>query len=225
MVINTIWLSSAYGNEYFHLFKQVSYRAVLVIGYIYMRKIAIDYANDSSALEEANKLLENYSYTDQLTGAWNRHALEMHHNQSLDENVKEPFGYIMLDVDDFKAYNDQYSHNRGDEVLEDVAKALMVVLGENAKLYRFGGEEFLIVVRECTEKNLVQIACQCREEIKSASAHMEDGKFITASFGCTMCTLPETDSLRDIVLMADTQLHIAKENGKDCVVFKDHVYR
>ncbi len=225
MVGSTVWLSTCYGHEYFHLFKQLSYRVVMVIGYVYMRKMTIEYAHESYALSDANLLLQNYSYTDQLTGAWNRHALEKHHNHAMDHNAGEIFGYVMLDVDEFKAYNDQYSHNRGDEVLYEVARALIAVLGEDGKLYRFGGEEFLIILNACDKEKLMRIALCCKEEIKRASKHQEDGMHITASFGCTLVQLDESVSLRDIILTADKQLHIAKESGKDCVVFENEIYR
>lgn len=221
----TIWLSTCYGHEYFHLFKQLSYRLVMVVGYIYMRKLTIDYAHESYELSDANKLLENYSYTDQLTRAWNRHALELHQKQNTLEENKTPLGYIMLDVDDFKAYNDQYSHNRGDEVLCAVAYALMEVLDEKGKLYRFGGEEFLIVVQNADRESLLNIAKACRKEIKRASAYEQDGQHITASFGCTLIEAGARMPLREIILLADKQLHIAKENGKDCVVFENEIYR
>ena len=221
----TVWLSLCYGHEYFHLFKQLSYRFVMVIGYIYMRKLTINYAHESYALSDANKLLENYSYTDQLTRVWNRHALEMHQKQHELEQDKTPLGFIMLDVDDFKAYNDQYSHNRGDEVLCAVAYALMDVLGDSGKVYRFGGEEFLIVLQNPTRESLLNIAKACRKEIKSASTYDEDGKHITASFGCTLIEADAEIPLRDIILMADKQLHVAKESGKDCVVFENEIYR
>ncbi len=225
LIGSTVWLSTCYGHEYFHLFKQLSYRAVMVVGYVYMRKMTIDYAHESYELSDANLLLQNYSYTDQLTGAWNRHALEKHHNHTLDHEAGKTLGYVMLDVDDFKAYNDQYSHNRGDEVLYEVARALIAVLGEDGKLYRFGGEEFLIILNDCDKDKLMRIALCCKEEIKRASKHQEDGMHITASFGCTLVMLDEKSSLRDIILMADKQLHIAKESGKDCVVFENEIYR
>lgn len=225
LTIGTVWLSTCYGHEYFHLFKQLSYRVVMIVGYIYMRKMTIDYAHESYALSDANLLLQNYSYTDQLTGAWNRHALEKHHNQAMDKNAGETLGFVMLDVDDFKAYNDQYSHNRGDEVLYEVARALIAVLDEDGKLYRFGGEEFLIILNDCNKEKLMHFALRCKEEIKRASKHQEDGMHITASFGCTLVTLDESVSLRDIILTADKQLHIAKESGKDCVVFENEIYR
>ncbi len=221
----TVWLSTCYGHEYFHLFKQISYRVVMIVGYIYMRKMTIDYAHESYALSDANTLLQNYSYTDQLTGAWNRHALEMHHNRAMDLDAGRTFGYVMLDVDDFKAYNDQYSHNRGDEVLYEVSRALITVLGESGKLYRFGGEEFLIIIRDCDREKLMGLVLCCKEEIKRASKHQEDSMHITASFGCTLVTLDESAMLREIILQADKQLHIAKENGKDCVVFENEIYR
>lgn len=225
LAVTTAWLCTCYGHEYFHLFKQLSYRVVMIVGYIYMRKMTIDYAHESYALSDANLLLQNYSYTDQLTGAWNRHALERHHNQAMDQNAGETLGFVMLDVDDFKAYNDQYSHNRGDEVLYEVARALIAVLDEDGKLYRFGGEEFLIILNDCNKEKLMHFALRCKEEIKRASKHQEDGMHITASFGCTLVTLDENVSLRDIILTADKQLHIAKESGKDCVVFENEIYR
>ena len=225
LAVTTAWLCTCYGHEYFHLFKQLSYRVVMIVGYIYMRKMTIDYAHESYALSDANLLLQNYSYTDQLTGAWNRHALERPHNQAMDQNAGETLGFVMLDVDDFKAYNDQYSHNRGDEVLYEVARALIAVLDEDGKLYRFGGEEFLIILNDCNKEKLMHFALRCKEEIKRASKHQEDGMHITASFGCTLVTLDESASLRDIILTADKQLHIAKESGKDCVVFENEIYR
>ena len=225
LAVTTAWLCTCYGHEYFHLFKQLSYRVVMIVGYIYMRKMTIDYAHESYALSDANLLLQNYSYTDQLTGAWNRHALERHHNQAMDQNAGETLGFVMLDVDDFKAYNDQYSHNRGDEVLYEVARALIAVLGEDGKLYRFGGEEFLIILNDCDKEKMMRVAVHCKEEIKRASKHQGDGMHITASFGCTLVELDESTSLRDIILAADRQLYIAKQSGKDCVAFENEIYR
>ena len=103
-------------------------------------------------LASANRKLEEMANRDGLTGLFNRRYMDLSTDVAWEEalGAGRPFGLLMLDVDNFKKYNDHYGHQAGDDCLRSVAAALdeaSAGLGANAILARYGGEEFALVVQ------------------------------------------------------------------------------
>ncbi|MCD6259635.1 MAG: diguanylate cyclase [Helicobacteraceae bacterium] len=184
--------------------------------------------NDQSKLEGAtkklkalNKKLESASYTDTLTDLHNRRYFNMVYEREL-KRAKRTHSYItfmMLDIDYFKQYNDNYGHLQGDNALKVVADVLRDVLKRPSDfLFRLGGEEFGVLLTQTDEKDSASLAQKICERVKAAQiehAHSKASRFLTISIGLVTCIAD--DALDGDMLMscADKMLYQAKEKGRD----------
>lgn len=160
--------------------------------------------------------LEAMATKDKLTGADNRHAFETIFAQALRiaDRRKEALSIAVLDIDNFKAINDQYGHLAGDEVISSVAKILRAKLRDSDMICRWGGEEFLVLLPCCelaAAEVLANKVCQGINEY----AIIANGRAIkiTASFGLSSYQLGDTQA--DLFNRADQALYRAKQKGKN----------
>ena len=169
-------------------------------------------------LEKENATLTEDANSDPLTGLNNRRSM----NGILKEKLKEaqtsgePFSLLMIDIDSFKAVNDTYGHQMGDEVLVGLAKILKEQVRESDVVCRWGGEEMLILIH-----NKSEAAEACAERIRLATAnHLFKGKNIAIRITITigLATYQEGLSLRELIECADRRLYYGKEHGKNQVV-------
>ena len=166
-------------------------------------------------LEEANQKLETLALTDGLTGLYNRRAFlgSLHKAFAAAERSGRSASLILLDIDHFKAYNDEFGHPEGDAVLEAVAKLLTGNLRRSDFVARYGGEEFVVVLPDTPALHAMSVA----EGIRSA---IERGPWfnrqVTASLGVTSMSL-DTSSGEELVEEADIALYKAKAAGRNQV--------
>ncbi|WP_191225566.1 GGDEF domain-containing protein [Acinetobacter johnsonii] len=160
------------------------------------------------------RLIQHLSQTDPLTNALNRRSI----NQSLDELHHDkncPYAIVLLDLDHFKNINDQFGHHMGDTVLIAVSQKLGLHLRESDVVGRFGGEEFILILKQSSALKARQIAERCRAAIEDLVIQNEDGRAIriTASFGIALAT----DKLKPQQLLdqADKALYAAKASGRN----------
>lgn len=167
-------------------------------------------------MEYMAKELQLMAYRDQLTRSYNRHALISHFG-SLQHDAAG-YSFALLDLDDFKDINDTYGHFVGDDVLRHVSDVIQLQLPTNGYLYRWGGEEFLIVVWDIPQTDFVALLEKIRCMIHSMPL-VQDGVpiHITSSFGA-MCGMSGM-SIQSCLMQADKQLYYAKNNGKNQVAF------
>lgn len=174
-------------------------------------------------LQELNELLENknrryqdLASKDALTGLYNRHKFtEIFATAFLTmQSRQNDMSLIMLDIDHFKSINDEYGHNKGDEVLTEMAKTILNHQRQVDVVCRWGGEEFLVLLPSANLEQARNIAEQLRKRIKELEL-LED-RPVTASFG--VAPVLENDSLEDVVGRADTALYEAKRGGRDRVI-------
>ncbi len=172
-------------------------------------------------LKIANKKLENASYTDSLTGLYNRRYFNLIYKKEF-ERAKRSRSYItfmMLDIDFFKQYNDTYGHVEGDFALKSVAKVLKDTLRRPSDyLFRLGGEEFGVLLSQTDESHSARLAREICEAIKKREIKHEGSKvhkYLTISVG-VICVVAEK-SLNEQILIsrADEMLYKAKESGRD----------
>lgn len=184
-------------------------------------KLDLEVARQTAELKEANQRLAELSTTDPLTGIANRRlfdqtlALEWKRAQ----RQQQALSLLMLDVDMFKAYNDHYGHQAGDECLRAVATALRSSSQRSGDLLaRYGGEEFVLIV-DADQHGALQLAEKLRaavEDIKLPHARSPSGQ-VTASIG--LATLvPDPATTPDTLLrLADEALYQAKADGRNRV--------
>lgn len=150
------------------------------------------------------------AWTDGLTHILNRRILEYNYTKWRRKHIA--FSVIMIDIDDFKKCNDTYGHQFGDYVLYSVAQVLRKKCGFY-HTYRYGGEEYCIVIKNKSEQEIVELAESIREEVQAMT--WEKDIHITISLGIAVGK--EED---DLLKVADERLYVSKKNGKNRVTFK-----
>lgn len=162
-----------------------------------------------------NFLLRQKAFTDNLTGIYNRNYLE-----SIKPLINpKNYTVVMADIDHFKQINDTYGHDKGDYVLKKFARILTENLRKNDLVFRFGGEEFLILLNTPVKNKeiIYNIIDRLRRTVEETEI---SGIKMTASFGIFMDT-DKVNDLEDAIKRADTALYKAKEEGRNRIVFYD----
>ncbi|MEM8671168.1 MAG: GGDEF domain-containing protein [Planctomycetota bacterium] len=158
---------------------------------------------------------------DGLTGAYNKRYLE----ETLEREVarcrrhSRPISVIMMDVDHFKAVNDQLGHTIGDLVLQELVLRLQKVLRQDDVLARFGGEEFALILVEANPENTAIVAERCRRAIADTPFQTPAGELrITLSLGVTTPDSQELGTATELIHEADQRLYQAKRAGRNRIV-------
>ncbi len=169
------------------------------------------------ALELANLELIRLSRHDALTGLHNRRALNEQLEYWFAQHKRNQIGYaaLILDVDYFKQVNDQYGHDQGDQVLQQVAKIIDQATRETDFVARYGGEEFVILLPATHLMGAQILAEKIRTMVERAVILAE--KTLTVSIGVSVTDLNDTDAYA-ILKRADRHLYQAKTNGRNQTV-------
>jgi diguanylate cyclase (GGDEF)-like protein len=165
--------------------------------------------------------LEQLSMLDGLTGIANRRALDIRlkHDIEISTRQKSSVAILLMDIDCFKQYNDNYGHSAGDQCLKDVAKIIGDSLHRDSDFVaRYGGEEFVCVLPETNSEGAQMIATHLLEQFKHAalphkSSNVAD--YVTVSIGITTSQPTALLTPEAIIRQADTALYIAKKAGKN----------
>lgn len=149
---------------------------------------------------------------DSLTGIPNRRRMD----QTLHELIvnKVPHAIILIDLDDFKSINDTYGHTVGDEVLKAFANNMQSIVDEQGLCFRYGGEEFMVILPSRNIDDAIQLAEKLR--IKQAIQETACGRPVTMSAGITAFT-PNIQSPNQLIEIADHALYKAKQSGRNCL--------
>jgi diguanylate cyclase (GGDEF)-like protein len=175
--------------------------------------------SNQAANELRVKELEKMALIDNLTQLANRHYIEREIQSRFEEKKRfnVPFGILFMDIDHFKKFNDLYGHDMGDNVLKFVANTFIA----NARpfdLYgRWGGEEFIGIIRNINNKDLELMGNRTRLMIENSYIIHERKKIgVTISIGATLVN--EKDTIDSIIKRADTLLYESKAAGRNCLI-------
>ena len=172
-------------------------------------------------LEEANKTLQRFSYLDGLTGVSNRRFFDdtLLKEWRRAQREKQSIGFIMIDIDFFKAYNDFYGHQGGDECLKRVARAINTVPKRPTDFVaRYGGEEFAVVLPNTDIEGVMVVAEQMLNDVRNLAIVHERSKVadrVTISLGIAACIPPKGKGFEQLIKEADAALYSAKADGRD----------
>lgn len=172
-------------------------------------------AADRASLKNKAGEYEQLSVTDPLTGLLNRRYLEERLAEEIMRSERHgyPMSFMMIDVDDFKSYNDEFLHPEGDKALKIVGHCLRETLRGADVAARYGGEEFSILLPQTTIDEAMTIAERIRTNIETADIPHRQ---VTVSIGIATLS-PSIDSVEKLVKCADKALFAAKREGKNQV--------
>ena len=162
------------------------------------------------------KSIHDLAVHDALTGIYNRHGVNEILNQKIEEfkRAKNKLSVIFFDIDFFKRVNDTYGHDRGDYVLENIAKLVSSEIRVSDIFARWGGEEFILFLPDTSLEEAVQVAEKLRKSIQEYA--FSDIDTITCSFGVT--ELKKNDTKESFLKRVDNLLYEAKASGRNRVV-------
>ncbi len=208
------------------LWRMVSVSHEIARNLLYIMSERLRYSNlvVADSLEMQRKY-QRYATMDALTGLHNRGWMDDIFDREVKRSERDllPLATIMIDVDDFKDYNDTYGHLAGDKVLTMVAASLRKPLRPNDMVARYGGEEFAVMLPETSLKNAVTIAERLRRSVSQADPGKLDGKQlpkVTISLG--VASRQQKYTLDMLITAADAALYKAKSKGKNCVEVADN---
>ncbi len=173
----------------------------------------------TSRLLESREKLEKMTRTDELTGLPNRRDLDRMFKAELGraERSENPLSVLMMDLDNFKQFNDQHGHLEGDSLLSEASHFLNLNLRPADIAARFGGEEFVVLLPDTTKRHAASLAERLRQEFAEACKGGDDSSpWVTISIG--VATWPEDGKSKDdLIRAADTAMYAAKRAGRNRV--------
>jgi diguanylate cyclase (GGDEF)-like protein len=180
--------------------------------------------NTQLRLKSKEELLERLANVDGLTEISNRRSFDQYLDQEWRRAKRHsaPISLILMDIDHFKKYNDNYGHGAGDTCLRQVAQALRGALHRAGDMVaRYGGEEFAAVLPETKLEDAASVAEKMREAVAAlAIPHLfsEVGDIVSLSLGVVDAVPAEDSSPEKLLKAADVNLYKAKESGRNRVV-------
>lgn len=158
------------------------------------------------------------SQKDPLTGVCNRAAWDEALGREMCHALRQgsDLSLLVLDLDHFKSINDRYGHIIGDCVLKQVAETIRSCMRNNDQLFRYGGEEFVVLMRDTKDRGACLLAERIRRRIAATPCHCA-GADIAVTISAGVSTFHERDTAAEFFGRADQALYLAKEAGRDQV--------
>jgi diguanylate cyclase (GGDEF)-like protein len=179
-----------------------------------------------AALQEKNLLLERMTRVDGLTGIGNRRNFDEEYPRAFEtaRRFQRFLSVAMIDIDRFKAYNDRFGHEAGDNALRAVAAAIDETVRTADQSFRYGGEEFSCIFPETDEAGAISAADRLRAAVERlAIAHPDNlpSGVVTISVGVSTLRHPPRVGPEDLLRAADQALYRAKDRGRNRTVALD----
>ena len=172
-----------------------------------------------SGLHELIDEMYQSSRVDALTKLLNRRAFEerMEEESAISKRHGTVSCLAILDIDHFKSVNDQYGHDAGDKVLQAVASFLKETVRTGDIVARWGGEEFLIYIRQSEIEGAQSLIEKLRERVSKTVIALRAGQTLSVTFSAGLVSLKNFDDWKAALTQADEALYVSKENGRNQV--------
>lgn len=162
-------------SENYNLFKHFLLRFAVVVGFFAVRSVFMRQASTERRVKEMSNSFVKLAYNDVMTGTLNKKAMEAYRAYVTEHLSPERVSVIIYDVDNFKSYNDHYSHMKGDEALRLVSESVVGVLEREGRyLFRFGGEEFVVILPDVAEDDARELAVELLGAVRAAAIPRDD---------------------------------------------------
>ncbi|WP_417538099.1 GGDEF domain-containing protein [Marinomonas sp.] len=184
----------------------------LILHYQKMSTSLLEYQQElESKVAERTEELNRIAKLDPLTELYNRRGFEAHMCEYMAhwQATQQPFGLINVDINRFKDINDQYGHAIGDHVLQDVAAYLHAIVKGKGEVARWGGDEFLILVKQSNDKVVQQITERLLGDLESLVINIQDHD-VTIEFSVGSALVQEGDTLEKLLHRADKAMYAVK---------------
>jgi two-component system cell cycle response regulator len=162
--------------------------------------------------------LSDLAFRDELTGLFNRRFFDQKLQEEVDRSIRygRSLSLILGDIDHFKGYNDEFGHQKGDEVLWSVSEMLRSSCRSSDTAARYGGEEVSVILPETDAEGAFRLAEKARKLIEARAGDVA-GRTVTISMGIASYG-PENDGPAELIAAADKALYKAKSSGRNCCV-------
>ncbi|MFZ4714154.1 MAG: diguanylate cyclase [Bacteriovoracaceae bacterium] len=172
---------------------------------------------EQNEISTINKLYASLSMTDDVTGLHNQRKLsqDLDHYINRCERFKEEFSVVFIDIDHFKNVNDEFGHIIGSRLLIEVANEIRKVVRDTDAVYRYGGDEFVVIFPNSPFSKSYEIATRVLNKIKETIFLADEGKSHHLSVSMGVAHFPTDASTKDeIINMADRMMYSAKKSGR-----------
>lgn len=190
-------------------------------GYIIVSYLSIKYADYIIEIIKINQSLKNAATKDYLTGLNNVRQFDNSFNSISQMAIRkeEELSMLFIDIDFFKKINDTYGHNAGDIILKSIAQIFINTCRTYDVVSRMGGEEFSIILLDCSASKAVKIAERLRKNVENNDFYISDNETIKITISIGISSYPKlTSQIDDLLENADIALYQAKNNGRNKVV-------
>ncbi len=178
-------------------------------------------------LKEATDRCYSISQTDNLTGMLNRVGLSAKFREKYSDSKEvHQVAVIMADVDNFRFYNHKYGFDRSDSCLYNICNCIRIISKPVTDIVaRFGGDDFILVVEDMSELEVMKFAEQLRSAVETMALPFGENGIVTISIGISSITeLENEDTYSNLLNEADLQLMIAKNSGKNCIGYRNRPF-
>jgi len=181
----------------------------------------------TAALETANIELEQLTYTDALSGLYNRRYFDKNLLQEITRHKRqrEALALIICDIDYFKLFNDHYGHIGGDNCIQRVSECMRKIVNRSSdSICRYGGEEFAIILPGTNEEDATQVVNKIMSQLAALKIKHETSpvdNYVTMSYGIYSLIPSAETSPESMIICADKALYTSKASGRNCFTVED----